>query len=365
MQQPTSVNASPERALLDRYCVTCHNEKLKTAGLMLDKMDVEKVPENAEVWEKVVRKVRTSAMPPAGLPRPDKATYDSLATYLETTIDHAAKTDAGIPTIHRLNRAESVNAVRDLLGIEVDGSSLLPPDDAGYGFDNIADVLSVSPTLLERYMSAAGKISRPAIGDPAIRATLETYNVPPMLRQDDRMSEDLPFGSHGGLAIRRNFPLDGEYVIRIRLRRTHNANINTGPILGLAEPHQLEVRLDGARIKLFTVGGEYPVKSRSGREEFLRHESETSLNTPKNKEPEGDKYEYTADAGLEVRFPAKAGSRVIGVDFLDGVSEPEGALQPHMAAFYSLEGYEGTPKRIKEVPPAVDQVTIGGPYNAN
>jgi mono/diheme cytochrome c family protein len=359
-------SASPYRAVLDRYCVTCHNQEMHIAGLMLDKMDVGNVSEGAAVWEKVLGKLRTGAMPPVSMPRPDQATYDSFAAYLETALDRAAaaKPHPGRPAIHRLNRAEYVNAIRDLLSVEIDAESLLPADDSGYGFDNIADVLSVSPMLLERYMSAAGKISRPAIGDPAIRPTLETYNVAPMLRQDDRMSEDLPFGSHGGLAIRRNFPLDGEYVIRIRLRRTHNANINDGRILGLAEPHQLEVRLDGARIKLFTVGGEYAVKSRSGREEFLRHESETSLNNPKNKEPEGDKYEYTADAGLEVRFPAKAGSRVIGVDFLDGVSEPEGALQPHVAAFYSLEGYEGTPKRIKEVPPAVDQVTIGGPYNA-
>src|ERR1700675_4749900 len=140
---------SPQLALLNRYCVTCHNEKLKTAGLMLDKMDVGNVPAGAEVWEKVVRKLRTGAMPPAGMPRPDKAGYDALATALETALDRAAAAspNAGQPAVHRLNRAEYTNAIRDLLALEIDGRSLLPPDNSGYGFDNIGDVLSTSPGL--------------------------------------------------------------------------------------------------------------------------------------------------------------------------------------------------------------------------
>src|SRR5262249_39655197 len=194
----------------------------KTAGLMLDHADVRNVSGNAEVWEKVVRKLRTGAMPPAGLPRPDKATYGSLATYLETELDrHAsANPNPGRPaTVHRLNRAEYTNAIRDLLGIEIDGRALLPPDDSGYGFDNNADVLSISPMLLDQYISAASKISDLAVGAVTGRPGFQTYSVPKFLLQEDRMGEDLPFGSRGGIGIRQYFPLDGEYVVRIRLQR--------------------------------------------------------------------------------------------------------------------------------------------------
>ncbi|MCH8267140.1 MAG: DUF1587 domain-containing protein, partial [Acidobacteria bacterium] len=200
---PVAPPASPQRALLNRYCVTCHNEKLKTADLMLDQMDVENVSEGAEVWEKVVRKLRTGQMPPAGAPRPDEAAYDSFAAYLETELDRAAaaKPDPGRPAVHRLNRAEYTNAIRDLLAIDTDTMdimSLLPVDDSGYGFDNIGDVLSVSPLLMEGYMAASRKISRLAVGDIATRPVFETYDIPKYLLQEDRMSEELPFGSTGG-----------------------------------------------------------------------------------------------------------------------------------------------------------------------
>src|SRR5436853_4176065 len=154
---------------------------------MLDKLDLDKVSENAPAWENVVARLRAGAMPPAGMPRPDKATSDSLVAYLETALDKAAavKPNPGRPAIHRLNHAEYTNAIRDLLAIHIDGDSLLPPDDASYGFDNIGDVLTVSPTLLERYMSAAAKISRLAIGDPIMRPVFETYNVPQRLLQED------------------------------------------------------------------------------------------------------------------------------------------------------------------------------------
>jgi hypothetical protein len=213
---PDASTAAPYRAALNQYCVVCHNEQLHTAGLVLSKMDVANVPQGAEVWEKVIGKLRTGAMPPAGMPRPDKATYDAFATYLEAALDHAAvaKPNPGRVVVHRLNRAEYTNAIRDLFAMDINVESLLPVDDSGYGFDNIADVLSVSPMLLVRYMSAAGKVSRSAIGDPHILPNLETYDVPNLLAQDERMSEDLPFGSRGGVAIRHNFPLDGEYVIK-------------------------------------------------------------------------------------------------------------------------------------------------------
>ncbi|MBI3895447.1 MAG: DUF1592 domain-containing protein [Acidobacteria bacterium] len=327
---PAAPSPSARRAFLDRYCVTCHNEKLKAAGLMLDKIDVENVLASAAVWEKVIRKLRARQMPPAGMPRPDNATYDSFAIYLETELDRAAeaKPNPGRLVLQRLNRAEYTNAIRDLFALEIDGASLLPADDATHGFDNISEALTVSPVLLERYMSAAQKISRLAIGDPTIPPFLETYNVPDNLRQDDRISEDLPFGSRGGIAIRHYFPLDGEYVIKIHLRRN-----SAGEILGIDEPKQLEVRLDGERIKLFTVGGE----RKRARSEGLS---------------EGEDYKYasTADAGLEVRFPAKAGMRLVGVTFLKGTTQPEGA-------------FRGARGGGEQVFGGVDSVTIGGPHD--
>ena len=227
---PVTPPVSPYRTVLNRYCVTCHNEKLRTAGLTLDKMDVGNPSEGAETREKVVRKLRADAMPPAGMPRPDKATYDSFATFLETELDRsaAAKLHPGRPAVHRLNRAEYAGAMRDLLAIDTDASdvpSLLPPDDSGYGFDNIGDVLSVSPMLLERYLSAARKMTRLAMGDATIRPDFETYDVSRFLLQDDRASEALPFGSRGGIAIRHYFPLDGEYIIRIHLKTNYDGSI--------------------------------------------------------------------------------------------------------------------------------------------
>jgi mono/diheme cytochrome c family protein len=215
-QQPSGAatpSASPQRALLNRYCVTCHNQKLKTAGLTLDTMDVTNVSAGAEVWEKVVRKLRASAMPPVGRPRPDQATYDGFASWLETELDRAAaaKPNPGrTATFHRLNRTEYQNAVRDLLAVEIDAASLLPGDDAAFGFDNIGELLSVSPDLLDAYLSAASKISRLAIGDPAMALGSASYSLSKYLLQSDRMSEDLPFGSRGGVAMRHYFPYDGE-----------------------------------------------------------------------------------------------------------------------------------------------------------
>jgi mono/diheme cytochrome c family protein len=354
---PDASTAAPYRAVLNQYCVTCHNEQLRTAGLVLGKLDVANVPEGAETWEKVIGKLRTGAMPPVGMPRPDKATYDAFATYLETALDHAAATkpNPGRVAVHRLNRAEYTNAVRDLLATDVDVESLLPVDDSGYGFDNIADVLSVSPMLLVRYISAAGKVTRLAIGDPNVLPNLETYDVPYLLTQDERMSEDLPFGSRGGIAIRHNFLLDGEYLIKIKLQR---AGIeHDRQIIGLSEPHQLDVRVDGARIKLFTVGSEQP------------ENSESATGNPPGKKKFG--YDYrsadTADAHLEVRFAAKAGARLVGVNFLNDAWEREGVLDSPLAEFRLLdkssEGRSDSPG-TKEDAPAVAQVSISGPYNS-
>ncbi|HEY2980398.1 MAG TPA: DUF1592 domain-containing protein [Anaerolineales bacterium] len=339
--------SSQYRAVLDRYCVTCHNEKLRTAELVLSKMDVEDVSAGAAVWEKVLVKLRTGAMPPAGMPRPDQAMYDSFAAYLETALDRAAAAspNPGRPAIHRLNRAEYANAIRDLLAIDIDSESLLPQDDASYGFDNIGDVLTVSPTLLERYMAAAAKISRLAIGDLAMAPVSERYTVSERLLQDDRASEALPFGSRGGIAVRHYFPLDGEYGIKVRLQRDRVLDI-----VGLAEPHQLDVRLDGERIKLFTVGG----KGKGGGRGDAENRDRGGY-SQKSEDAGQESYERTADAGLEVRFPAKAGTRLVGVAFLNKVAEPEGTLRRRFVAAQYAQGDDI---------PGVGSVTIVGPYDA-
>ena len=342
---PASSPASQYRAVLDRYCVTCHNERLKTAGLMLDKMDAANIPAGAETWEKVIRKLRAEAMPPAGAPRPDKATYDSFATYLENEIDRvaAAHPNPGRLAAHRLNRAEYVNAIRDLLAIdlsETDGM-ILPAHDSSADVDNIGDVLSVSPVLLERYMSVAQRLRRLAIGDPTIKPEFKKYDIPTLLMQDDRMSEALPFGSRGGIAIRHHFPLDGEYVIKILLQRDPDNFIK-----GLGEPRQLDVRLDGARLKLFPVGG-----VRLGK-------SETAFGT--YGDPKQTEYERNADAGLELRVPVKAGTRTVGVAFLEEASEPEGAYRPPQTGLGAASSY----RDYTEGEPAVGNVSISGPYDA-
>ena len=223
-QQPSTASASaavPQRAVLDRYCVTCHNQKLKTAGLALDTKDVTNVAADAAVWEKAVRKLRAGVMPPAGRPRPDKATYDGLIAWLESELDRAAaaRPNPGrTEPFHRLNRAEYQNAIRDLLELDIDVSALLPTDDASYGFDNMAGVLKMSPTLMERYLSAAQKISRLVVGTPALIPNVDTFRIQEDLAQDDRL-DGLPFGTRGGTLIHYRFPMDAEYVIQVRLSR--------------------------------------------------------------------------------------------------------------------------------------------------
>ena len=339
--RPPTPPASEYRMVLNNYCVGCHNEKVRTAQLLLDKADVENISNEPQIWEKVVKKLRTGAMPPAGMPRPDQATYDSLATYLETALDRAAAANPnpGRPVLHRLNRVEYTNAVRDLLAVDIDGETLLPADDSRHGFDNIGDVLTVSPVLLERYLSAARKITRLAIGDPDISPIFQTYNLPKYFIQDDRMNESLPFGSRGGIAVRHQFPVDGEYVIKVRLERNSRDFIR-----GLLDrSHQLDVRLDGARLQLFTIGGE-----RFGR-------SSPIFSTAGMGDPEQELYERRADNILEIRFPAAAGPHLVGVAFLKEASMPETPLRQPMSK-YDLHNYKGGD-------PGVSSISIGGPYN--
>jgi hypothetical protein len=340
---PSLSPAATQRAFLNRYCVTCHNEKLNTAGLMLDKMDVENISVGAEAWEKVVGKLRTAAMPPAGLPRPDKAAYDSFATYLETALDKAAETkfNPGRPAIHRLNRAEYANAVRDLLGLEIDAQSLLPADESGYGFDNNGDVLSVSPMLMDRYISAARQIDRLALGDVTIRPVTSKYDVPKFFWQNERVSEDLPFGSRGGIAVHHNFPLDGDYLLQIHLQNRR------GHIIGLAKQHQLDVRLDGTRIKLVLLGGE--TKGKAG----------LDINGIPIiiEEPDQDKVE----AGLQFRLPVKAGERTIQVAFLDEGLATEGMQRPTSVQFLATYGWGQ--KNDSLLDPGVASISVSGPFD--
>ena len=293
-QEPGSP-AAAQRALLNRYCVTCHNQRLKTAGLTLDDIDVANVGDNPVVWEKVVQKLHGKLMPPGGRPRPDDASYQGLVTYLETALDRAAaaKPDPGrTEALHRLNRAEYRNVIRDLLAIDIDVAGMLPADDVSYGFDNIAGVQRMSPTLMERYLSAARKISSVAVGATAVDPVTETYNIPPELRQDDRL-DGLPFGTRGGAVLRHTFPRDGEYAIRVQLTRNAGA-IDEVPTYD--QRQRLELSIDGEPIHVFELTPEAPQSGRvPGRGENRR----------------------ALDADWVVKFPAKAGPRNVTLTFLN------------------------------------------------
>jgi cytochrome c5 len=344
--------AVPSRALLDQYCVTCHNQKLKTAGLMLDKADVRQVGAGADVWEKVIRKLRANAMPPSGRPRPDAATSRAFVSWLETELDRAALAtpNPGRPAVHRLNRVEYANAIRDLFGLDVDAHALLPADDEQHGFDNIADILTVSPTLIERYMVAAQRISQLAVGDPGLRPTGHSYPVNGWLDQDERTSDDLPFGSRGGVAIQHNFPGDGEYIVRLRLRKQQY-----GYVRGLGQPHLLDVRVDGARIGTLTVGrvwgrAQRPPLGFAGEFEQI-YNSETF--------PEWEAYSLHADEGLEVRASVKGGPHLVGVSFDRRPALPEGILPLPTDRSTTSYGKD----ELQNGNPAISSVDIIGPFN--
>ena len=239
---------STQRAFLDQYCVSCHNERAQTAKLTLDKIDVSRISDHAEIWEKVVRKLRAGMMPPVTAKRPERLASQAFATWLETELDRSAglKPNPGAPLLHRLNRTEYANAIRDLLALEVDVSNLLPADDSSYGFDNIASALGMSPVLMERYLSASGKISRMAIGDPTVVSSSKTYPAPVDLSQTEEI-EGLPFGTRGGMLVRHHFPLDGEYTLAVTMAKSglQAAAIGAG--------EQLEISIDGERLKLIDL----------------------------------------------------------------------------------------------------------------
>src|SRR5438132_9959413 len=245
---------SPQRALLDRYCLTCHTQKAKERGVVpiaLDSLDLNNVAAEAEAWEKVVRKMRAGLMPPPGAARPDQDATQNFASWLEAQLDRAAEANPnpGRPLLHRLNRTEYANAIRDLLALDVDTTLLLPADDSAYGFDNISDALGVSPSLQERYLVAAMKIGALAVGDPHVSAGSETYRIRQDLSQDQHV-EGMPLGTIGGTRVLHNFPLDGQYVFQARLYRT-NLNI----VRGLESSHEVEIAVDGQRILAAAIGG--------------------------------------------------------------------------------------------------------------
>ena len=323
---------APQRALLDKYCVTCHNDRAKTGGLTLEKIDVANIPANAETWEMVIRKLRVGAMPPSGMPKPSASDVSSLLSSLEGSLDkaYAANPNPGHATLHRLNRTEYTNSIRDLLSLDVDASALLPPDDESYGFDNNADVLGVSPSLLERYVSASRKVSRLAIGDPTQGAVAQTFRTRPDLSQDKRV-EGLPLGTRGGLLMHYNFPLDGKYAIKVVLAR------NTVDVIrGLEEAHQIEILVDGARVFLASVGGT------SDTEALVKNPAEARM---------------MIETRLQARVPIKAGPRTVAVTFLQhDAAEDDYILEPFLRTTLDPVNEAGLPH--------IDQVTIAGPYNA-
>ena len=324
------------RAVVDKYCVTCHNQRTKTQGLALDGLDLATPATHGEEWENVVRRLRTRSMPPQGMPRPDDATYEALATYLETELDRAAvaKPNPGRPIIRRLNRNEYANAVRDLLMLEVDISSMLPPDDSAFGFDNISDLLGTSPALLERYLVAADRVSALAVGG-SVPPGSDTYRV----RQDrsqDQHIEGLPLGTVGGLVVNHTFPVDADYHFSLELYRT-----NLEAIRGLEHPHQVEITVDGERIFLTTIGGEVE-----------------KAPTPGDKGPTLSITERSdaVDAKLQIRVPVKAGTHAIGATFVRKIGAGTQRLRPFLRS--SAGTYDSTGR------PHIETLTIAGPFNA-
>ena len=300
-------------ATFQKYCVSCHNARLKTGGIAIDPATAGQAGQDAELWEKVVQKLRARAMPPAGMPRPDEATYNRMALYLETALDREAGAHphpGDLPHLNRITRTEYQNAIRDLLGVdhlpkEMDYSLLLPLDNSSSEFDNIADLLFISPATMQRYLDAARKISRLAVGDPNTPVMVNIHRLPVQMPQDARV-EDLPFGTRGGLAVNSYFPLDADYVFKVEMA-------------GYArQPDQLEVSVDGERKQLAEVGG----GGRAGR---------------------GSK-------PLEFRLPVKAGPRLVGVTFvLRTEALDEATVRPRTRGRGTL--------------PAIGTVTISGPFH--
>jgi hypothetical protein len=325
-------SASPQVSLVDEYCLSCHDEDHKKGGLVLESVAAEGVPRHPDVWEKVVRKLRARQMPPVGKERPDEATYEAVISSLEKSLDRAAAAGPNpgrTATLRRLTRTEYQNAIRDLLALDVEVGSLLPPDESSYGFDNVT-VGDLSPTLLDRYVSAAETISRLAIGRSSRSPGGDTIRIPADLTQEEHL-EGLPVGTRGGAVVPYTFPLDGEYEIQIRLTRDRDEHVE-----GLSEAHDLELLLDKARLQLFTV--KPPVRA---------------AGVSDNEQPTHEK----VDQHLKIRIPVNAGPHVLGVAFPKKPSVLlETPRQPYHTHFNSY--------RHPRIQPAIYSVSIIGPYAA-
>src|ERR1700680_1345581 len=337
------------QAVLDKYCTTCHIHKLRTAGGVLEHLYASKPGINAELGERVIAKLRAGSMPPPGMPRPDPASYHAVATSLENEIDRAwaANPNPGkMGAVHRLNRAEYNHAIRDLFALDFDVKPLLPGDETADGsFDNFGDVLTISTAHLERYMSVARQVTRLAIGLPPTRPKIERFEVPLHVLQNDRQSEDLPFGSRGGIAVRYDFPVTGEYLIKVRLQRQYQDYIK-----GMGWAQQLDVRLDGKLLKRFTVGG-----AGKGRPAAASYAGDGEPGFAGD--DAWEKYmQIGGDAALELRVPVEAGPHTVGVSFVRELWEPEGIPQPLQ------RGRVITDDEVYMDYANVGVVQIGGPY---
>ena len=326
---------TPERALLDRYCVTCHNDSLRTAELALDTLDPARVGDHPGVWEKVVGKLRAGMMPPAGRPRPDRAAADRLVAYLETELDRAAAADPDpgrSAALRRLNTTEYRNAIRDLLDLDVDVAALLPADDSSAGFDNVS-LGGLDPGRLERYLAAARKISRLAVGAPVRSPVADTFIVPSDLNQTGHV-DGMPFGTRGGARFDYNFPVDAEYELRVELGKSWNTN----RIGGLREPHDVAILLDGAPVEVLTVA---PAVRRPAATQSLYQRDDRPV-----------------DADLVVRAPVAAGPHTVGAAF---VSQGAELVERHRQPFLKVHITVGGDQRTQ---PNVYAITVTGPFDA-
>jgi len=347
-QSPEPVDRNLLQATLNQFCITCHNDALRTGEVSFQDRDLADVNAHGATPEKILAQLRLRRMPPVGMPRPDEATYQALVNWLEAEIDQVATANPNpgrTETFHRLNRAEYANAVRDLIDLEVDVESLLPADDIdAYGFDNMADILSVSPALMERYLSAARKTARLAVGEAPSGPLSETYDVPILLMQDDRMGDDLPFGSRGGVAAQHYFPVAGEYDLAIRLHRNY-----VNYVRGMGSRHELEVRLDGVLIQSFTIGGDEP--------DVLQ--APASYGGNQFGDRQWEEYMLFADANLRLRITAPAGPHVLGVSFVRKFTEAEGVLQPPQSVFAAAIN------EMRDGNAAIEEVSVTGPFAAS
>ncbi len=347
-------SSSPSHALVTKYCISCHNERLRTGGLALDRLDSNNPGEHAQLWEAVVEKLRAGSMPPPGRPRPEPAAYAEAAAELERALDRAwaANPDPGrIGAVHRVNRTEYANAIRDLFGLDpksLDVASQLPGDETADGsFDNFADVLSISTAHLERYMSVARQISRRVTALPPSHPEVDTFEIPLHATQDDRQTEDLPLGSRGGISVRHHFPVDGDYRFTVRLQRNYQDYLK-----GMGWEQLLDVRLDGVLLKRFTVGGK--AQGRAAGASYAGDGEPGFAGAP-----EWERYmQLDGDAGLEVNAHVGSGPHVVGVSFVRQLWEPEGLPQPLQRGrvITNDEVYMGYAN--------VAAIQIGGPYGS-